>query len=365
MNILLVQPNFPKANKSKNHSDFLPFGLLKLATYYRNKDYDVELVFGEQEPGLDPDKILITSLFTYWSRYVQESARYYRLFYPDAKIIVGGIYASLMPEHCKEYTGCNEVFVGVHKGAEKCEPAYDLVDVDYQILHTTRGCVRECPFCGTWKIEPEFTYKKSIKKELVKNKVVVYDNNFLANPHIENILEEIRETKINGRCITAECQSGFDGRLLNINLAKQLKAARFRNPRIAWDGTYKQWPKVEKQIRLFAEAGYNPKDMYVFVLYNWDLTFEEMEQKRLKCREWGVQISDCRFRPLDQTFDEYMPLRSQTNEDYYIHPNWSDELVKQYRRNIREQNICIRHRLSEYNRKLERLGNKKLSETIA
>jgi hypothetical protein len=66
--------------------------------------------------------------------------------FPRAKVIVGGIYASLMPEHCKEYTGCDEVFQGVHEAAEKCPPAYDLIfkgPIPYQVIHSSRGCVFE------------------------------------------------------------------------------------------------------------------------------------------------------------------------------------------------------------------------------
>lgn len=364
--ILLVQPNFPKVNKSKNHSDFLPIGLLKLATYYKKRGHDVrKLLYGEQAAGFNPDKILITSLFTYWSKYVRKSVKYYKKRYPEAKIIVGGIYASLMPGHCKEYTGCDEVFFGIHKSAEKCKPDYSLVDIDYQILHSTRGCVRSCNFCGTWKIEPEFTFKKSIKKEIIKNKVIFYDNNLLANPHIQNILREVRETKINNKSIIAECQSGLDGRLLTLDLAKQLKASRFQNPRIAWDGKYKLYPRIERQLKLLIEAGYKAKEIYIFVLYNFDIQFEEMELKRLKCREWSVQIADCRYRPLNHTFDNYNSrIIGQTNNDYYIHEKWTDEQIKKFRRNIREQNICIRHGFNEYNHSLELLGRKKNSQKI-
>ena len=104
--------------------------------------------------------------------------------FPTAKIIGGGVYASLLPEHCKEFCGFDDVFTGIIPEAEKLTPAYDLVDVDYQIIHTTRGCIRNCDFCGVYKVEPTFNYKKTIKDEIIKPKIIFYDNNFLANPHI-------------------------------------------------------------------------------------------------------------------------------------------------------------------------------------
>lgn len=42
--VLLVEPNFPIPSKSRNHKNFLPIGLLKIASLLRNKYIDVELV---------------------------------------------------------------------------------------------------------------------------------------------------------------------------------------------------------------------------------------------------------------------------------------------------------------------------------
>ena len=49
---------------------------------------------------------------------------YYKYLFPDTPILVGGIYASLMPNHCKEYTGCDDVIVGQIYEAEKLIPAF-------------------------------------------------------------------------------------------------------------------------------------------------------------------------------------------------------------------------------------------------
>ncbi len=368
--ILFVEPTFPIPTKSKNHSNFLPIGLLKLASYYRKNKYQIQLIRGNKEADFYPKKIYITSLFTYWSVYVKESVSFYKTLYPKAKIIVGGIYATLMPEHCKEYTACDEVFVGQHEEAEKCLPAYDLVDVNYQIIHGMRGCKRKCPFCGIWKIE-ELSYKNAteIKKEICSNKLIFYDNNMLINPNIKNILSMLSKTIHNGRVLHCECQSGFDGRILakKPELAVLLKKARFDNIRLAWDFAYDQHSEVENWISILENAGYNRKDIFIFMVYNWSFDYEELEAKRKKCFEWGVQIADCRFRPLNQTFDNYNShLKQQTKKDYYIHSNWSDSLVRKFRADVRKHNICIRYKIdwNNYEKKLERINSKKKAINI-
>ncbi len=359
MNILLVEPEFPIPPKSKNHRDFLPIGLLKLASYHRQRGDKIKLIRGNQNTnGFKPDQIKITSLFTYWSRYVWDSVKFYKERYPEAKVIVGGIYASLMPKHCKK-SGCDEVSIGVDKEAERYKPAYDLVNVNYQIVHTSRGCVRRCKFCGTWKIEPKFTCKNSIKDEIYSNRIIFYDNNLLANPYIKDILKELSEAKHNGRAVYSESQCGIDGRLLTPKVAKLLKKARFINPRIAWDHSFNQYKMIKKQLDILNSVGYKSKDIYIFMIYNWDHDFREMEMKRLKCWKWKVQITDCRFRPLDQVYDNYNFRKEQTKEDYFIHPKWTDREVKQFRKNVRRQNICVRHGFSFYSRDLEQ---KRLSQ---
>ena len=376
-NVLLVEPKFPTRTKSKNHKNFLPIGLLKLAAYYKQqKNYNVELVRGNTLPEKfeTPKRIEITSLFTYWSKYVWDAIKFYRENYPDpdkTEIRLGGIYVSL---HCNEkelQDKCEKYNVipikGVQEYAEKYFPAYEELgnngdSIDYQIVHSSRGCHRKCSFCGTWIIEPDFKGKKSILPIIepglekgIKN-LVFYDNNLFYNPHIEDILNELIELKKQRKIGWCESQSGFDGRILleKPELASLMKKAGFRYPRLAWDWGYNQHSKFKKQITILNEAGYSSRNIYVFMIYNWDLDFKEMEKKRIKCWEWNVQISDCRNRPLTQLHDNYKPLRDQNDGvDYHINPNWTDAEVKQFRKNVRKQNICVRQNNKYHSKLLE------------
>lgn len=370
-NVLLVEPNFPIPSKSRNHSNFLPIGLLKIASYLREKSIDVKLIRHKNtdihQKTLDsiykndfdfkPDLICITSVFTYWSIYVKEAVSYYKKLYPNVPVIVGGIYASLLPQHCLEYTGCDDVITGIISEAEKLRPAYDLVDVDYQIIHTTRGCIRKCGFCGVYIVEPDWLYKKSIKDEIFMKKIIFYDNNLLANPFINNILDELLELKKEKKVSYIESQSGFDGRLLinNPSYAQKMKDAGFKNPKIAWDHHYSDADFIHEQLKILFKAGFKPREISVFMIYNHDIDYNEMEDKRVKCFEWGVQITDCRNRPLDRTDDGYNPRkRKQSNKEYHINPNWTDEEVRAFRRNVRRHNICIRMDADFHSAKLER-----------
>ena len=51
--ILLVNPAFPISAKSRNHKDYLPIGLLKIASWLQNNDYEVKTSVWEQGQEAD------------------------------------------------------------------------------------------------------------------------------------------------------------------------------------------------------------------------------------------------------------------------------------------------------------------------
>jgi hypothetical protein len=68
------------------------------------------LVNGISDDGFEPDIIYITSLFTYAWEPVHEVIGFYGTNYSRARVIVGGIYASLCSEHIKEAFGDRIVY---------------------------------------------------------------------------------------------------------------------------------------------------------------------------------------------------------------------------------------------------------------
>ena len=379
--VLLVEPDFPYPNKSKNkgsdvHKNFIPIGLLKLGAFHRNKGDKVRLVRGKKskkEIGFYPDRILVTSIFTYWSKYVWDNIAHYRSLFPNSEIHLGGIYATLhydtdkFKKLMKEFNV--KVSVGVSCEAEKYLPDYNLTPgVDYHATHMMRGCIRRCKFCGTWKIEPDRTNKnkEEVINELLKvgkNKVIFYDNNILANPYIKDILIAFQNLKINGKPVIFESQSGFDGRLLEKDpeLATLIKKARFKNIRIAWDNSLEDKGSIQKQIASLVDAGYPVKDISVFMIYNFEIPYEDMIKKIKYCGKWGVQITDCRYRPLDLDYDDYKPhMRyGQSKGSFYIHEKsgWTDKKIRDFRKSVRKHNIWIRYAKDkglEYDPKMEK-----------
>jgi len=193
-------------------------------------------VKGPGENGFDPDVIYITSLFTYAWKPVHEVIRYYSDKYKKARVIVGGIYATLCPDHLFEtFKDRIEIYKGVVAEVEDLLPDYSLApDWKASILFSSRGCIRNCPFCSVPVLEPEFKAKKSIRNLIYPGhkKVIFWDNNFLASPYWKDILEEVEEMKLK-----VDFNQGLDARLFTGETAGRLKKLKIPIIRLAYDTT--------------------------------------------------------------------------------------------------------------------------------
>ncbi len=126
MKILLVEPAY--------YTHYPPLGLLKLSTLYKAEGHEVRFVRGLQLPTrLVPDEIQVTSLFTWAWRPVWEAIAFYKALFSKAKVTLGAIYATLMPDHARD-SGAHEVVTGLNKSAEDLMPDYELVPDSIRVL---------------------------------------------------------------------------------------------------------------------------------------------------------------------------------------------------------------------------------------
>jgi len=106
---------------------------------------------------------------------------------------------------------------------ERCEPDYSLYpDNKTSYGFITRGCIRKCSFCKVPEKEG-YIHKVNDIDNIVRHKEVKFlDNNILAYPEHEKILQELVDKKI-------KCQfnQGLDIRLLNESNSKLLSELNY------------------------------------------------------------------------------------------------------------------------------------------
>lgn len=317
--VLLLEPPYK--------STYMPLGLAKISSLIKAEGG--EAVYSRTAVPGDFNLICITTCFTTDSEIVLRTIRECKrsLFLRDARIIVGGIFASLMPEYIVENTGV-DVFVGCSDVLDSCLPDYRLSsDVKppfdgVGLLFTTRGCPNRCPYCMVPKMERECKIIRSWKNNIEgtdRKDFVVFDNNILAFPEF-HFSEVVRELNKNKKRVLFD--NGFDCRLVTDNNAKELASLKyFRNGfRIAFDrmgddGFYQT--AMEKVIA----AGLKVKgNSFSYVLYNFDDTPQEAYYRAQECWKYGSNPYLMEYRPLNSL-----------KKSVFVGKYWTRNLLKAFK----------------------------------
>jgi len=304
VHVLLVEPAY--------YTRFPPLGLLRLSTYHKARGRTVELVRGPCEPEMTPDLVCVTSLFTYSWESVHEAVSHYRSLFPRARIQLGGIYASLMPQHAA-LTGA-ELYTGLIPEVEELPPDYGLVPGwDASILFSSRGCIRHCRFCSVPKIEPDFHPRPSVAGlvESSHRRIILWDNNFLASPFAADILDELAEM---GK--TIDFNQGLDARLVTPLLAEKLTRVRQRLIRMAYDSPG-EGEAVQRAIEYLSEAGVRKKKVVVYVLFNFRDSPDDFLRRIQDLMSWNVTAYPMRFEPLNSL-----------KKNQHIGPKWTADQLE-------------------------------------
>jgi len=83
-----------------------------------------------REEGWIPDAVYVTCFTTFWWESVRDLiSRVKREWFPQAQVLLGGVYATLEPEHAAEHTEADLIVVGSVKEARSLPPALDLYTV--------------------------------------------------------------------------------------------------------------------------------------------------------------------------------------------------------------------------------------------
>jgi len=289
MRILLVEPAY--------YTKYPPLGLLKLASYHKLEGDTIDLVHGCQSVPQTPDKVYVTTLFTYAWKPVHQAVAYYKKMFPQAKVTVGGIYATLMPEHAA-LSGADEVHHGLHKEAEDVTPDYSLVPSWRQsIVFSHRGCVNHCPYCAVPIMEPTVGEIKvrSIRHLVAPGhrKVILWDNNLLGAANWRDLIAELKQIGL-----TADFNQGLDARRITEEVAQEFRGLRIDPVRMAYDVPSER-SALERAIPALNRAGFSLRDMIVYVLYNFRDSPEEFLGRLCDLMDWGVVAYPMRFEPLD------------------------------------------------------------------
>lgn len=219
--IIFIEPSGKKTNVFDNFMKLPLTGSLYLGTILSNQGYDVKilnenLLSKEVDPfELSADVFCITSLTVSAIR-AKLLASQLKKLYPDSKVIVGGIHASLMPEEFTDIADhvvigeAEEIILDLVEGkftekivqGSRTKNLDQLPLINYSLIEgreamntlplmTSRGCPYDCTFCTVTKIfgkqfrmQSPLRVIAEIENALSSFKCksfFFYDDNFTAN----------------------------------------------------------------------------------------------------------------------------------------------------------------------------------------
>ena len=204
---------------------------------------------------------------------------------------------------------------------------YNEVRGDEQRIRISEGCPNRCGYCresienGT---EPIYYPIPNI----VRNKVTITDMNLIYKPRALDIINELGTMRVNGKVVYYELTCGIDYRYLTNVIALALHNNRFIKVRIAWDHGFKFQKLIREAIKKLTKAGYNPKELMIFMVCNWKTSFYDNMAKLDLCKVWNVPVGDCWFD--NQLSPNIKPI------------HWKPEHIKKFRAEVRHHNQIVK-----------------------
>jgi len=287
-----------------------------------------------------PDAVLVTSLMTYWYPGVVSAIRLVRAFFPQAPVLLGGIYATLCPEHARRVSGAEVVLPGPGEervveelaalglppprpaapGEEPPWPALHLAaGLGFLPLLTSRGCPLACDYCavprlsGPWRPRPPVAAAAVLEhwhRTLGLTDVALYDDAFLCRPaeHALPFLEEVARRGLKLRLYTP---NALHARFLTPEVARALKRAGLVEPRLGVE-TAARWEdrpdrklapgELEAAVEHLVAAGYAPGEIGAYLLIGLPGQEDaEVEASIRAVRRLGVRPILAAYSPLPGT----------------------------------------------------------------
>ena len=301
--------------------------------------------FGESLKAIGkPDLILVTSLMTYWYPGVQETIQELKNRFPNAPVILGGVYATLCHDHAKQYSGADRVVSGPgeeglldlvqaftgFKAASGFDPenldsfpypAFQLQSrLNYVPLMMSRGCPFACAYCASHFLNPKLMQRRpaSVVEEIEywheKWRVIdfaFYDDALLVNSgkQIIPILQQIIEKGLNLRFHTP---NALHVREINQEVAVLMFKAGFKTIRLGLEtAAFAHRGALDSKVTAdefsravdhLKAAGFRKEQVGAYLLWGLpEQAIEEVEESIRIVQNCGITPVIAHYTPIPHT----------------------------------------------------------------
>jgi radical SAM superfamily enzyme YgiQ (UPF0313 family) len=315
----------------------LPQGIPPIPRQYSRYGIDRASMI-EQIRSAQADIICITSGMTYWYEGVKETGEICRTVSPRSKIILGGIYATLMPDHALRTSQADAVVTDHVESTlqtlmEKWEfpplkgeiPEFPmLIDSAWQgsagVVRLNRGCPLNCDYCASRVIHPIFrrgdahrsyAFIEELNRRYGTSHVGFYDDALLVGKEdvFLPFLEHAIASPVTWKFYTP---NAMHIRLIDKQSAELMLRSGFQEVRMGFESSQEEFHlqhdgkfdthQFAKAVEILKEAGFDRRQLKVYVLAGLPgQRKEEIAESISAAAEAGVGVSIAEFSPVPGT----------------------------------------------------------------
>jgi len=287
-----------------------------------------------------PDRILVTSMMTYWYPGVWEMVGELKGFFPGVPVLLGGVYASLLPEHAA-LSGASDVcscadLGGVRAFLERwgitLSPGEALVP-DYTVYThagshlvyvSSVGCVNRCTYCATPLLQP-FTQNdpgfllermvQDVSRMGIRN-VAFFDDALLVHheEHFDVVLKGIIAAGLPQRGVRFHLPNGIHARHLTFSTAQLLFRANVQTIKIGLEtidphrqrtsGGKVATEEFVRAVGYLQQAGFSGQQVAAYLIANLPgQTEQELLLAKELCERLGIRAQVNEYTPIPRTHD--------------------------------------------------------------
>jgi hypothetical protein len=281
------------------------------------------------------DFAFVQTQMTYWYLGVAEAIEDIRRYQPAAKIVLGGPYATICPEHARGLGG-DLVIEG-----DDLEPLWQMLKLRptthkpplweaYPQLHSgvmklTCGCPYSCTYCAVGQGKEKFSHRPladciadyQALKDLGVSDIAFYDDALLYKPQellIPFMEHVIRCGSESGTTINLHTPNALHARFLTDELAELMVRAGFKTFYLGFESASDKWQKqtggkvvcgdLRAAVEGLRKAGAMPSNIAAYqIVGHPDMDSQHLAETMEFANSLGIRVMLADFSPIPGTID--------------------------------------------------------------
>lgn len=282
----------------------------------------------ENEPF---DAVLIQTTMTYWYPGVRENIEDLRALSPQTKIVLGGVYATLCPDHARSL-GPDLVVDGLNLEPlwkflnlapdNTALPLWDLYPkLNVGVQKLADGCPFKCTYCSVPQVYPTF-HARPMERSLAEfdhllacgvEHIAFYDDALLYTPD-RILIPFLKEVLKRPRRVNFHTPNALNARFISRELAELMVEAGFKIVYLGFESSAYEWQKktggkvysheLEDAVDNLVRAGADINHIHAYLILGHPQNDQQSVESSMRfAHSAGIRLMLSEFSPIPGTPD--------------------------------------------------------------